>query len=51
MKKLIKRIDDMLVAITFAEAGEFEAAAKIMDERPMAEGDMDESLEVTTEAA
>lgn len=51
MKKLIKRIDDMLVAITFAEAGELEAATRIMDEKPMAEGDMDESLDVSTEAA
>ncbi len=32
VKKLMKKIDDILVAITFAEAGEYETASKTMDE-------------------
>ncbi len=29
----MKKIDDILVAITFAEAGEYEAAGEALDER------------------
>jgi hypothetical protein len=34
MKKLIKRLEDMMIAITFAEAGEFEKALEVMKEPP-----------------
>jgi hypothetical protein len=30
MKSLIKKIDDLLVAITFAESGEYDSATKIL---------------------
>jgi len=51
MKKLIKKIDDILVAITFAEAGEFETAKELMGERQSGVSVEDEPLEVNTEAA
>jgi hypothetical protein len=35
----------------FAEAGEFETANELLGERPSAQNDMDESLDVSTEAA
>jgi hypothetical protein len=33
VKKLMKKIDDILVAITFAEAGEYETASETLEER------------------
>ena len=33
VKKLMKKIDDIMVAITFAEAGEYETAGETLDER------------------
>ena len=32
MNKIFKRIGDIMVAITFAEAGEYDAARKIMQD-------------------
>lgn len=37
MKKLIKKLEDIMVAITFAEAGEFEEANRMMGSRVNAE--------------
>lgn len=34
VKKLMKKIDDIMVAITFAEAGEYEAAGETLDAEP-----------------
>jgi hypothetical protein len=34
VKKLMKKIDDIMVAITFAEAGEYEAADEMLDAEP-----------------
>ncbi len=34
MKSLIKKIDDLLVAITFAEAGEYDTASKMLGQKP-----------------
>jgi hypothetical protein len=36
MKKILKRLEDMMVAATFAQAGEFETAKEILreEERP-----------------
>jgi hypothetical protein len=39
MKSLIKKIDDLLVAITFAEAGEYDTASKLLGQKPEAETD------------
>jgi len=50
MKRLLQRFDDMMVAITFAEAGEYEAAKEIMGESDAA-GREEETLDPTLEAA
>lgn len=34
MKKLMKKLEDMMVAVTFAEAGEFDSAVEAVNERP-----------------
>ena len=44
MKSLIKKIDDLLVAITFAEAGEFESAADILGVRQDSISEEEEAL-------
>ncbi len=33
MKSIIKKIDDLLVAITFAEAGEYDTASKLLGQK------------------
>ncbi|GAB4389010.1 MAG: hypothetical protein Kow0025_11740 [Thermodesulfovibrionales bacterium] len=49
MKKLIKKLEDVMVAITFAEAGEFETALEITKDPP-AKGSLEPSLEVDYES-
>lgn len=50
MKKLIKKFEDIMVAITFAEAGEYEAAkALAASEAP--EEEIDDKDEATSEGA
>ena len=45
MKRLLKKFEDMMVAVTFAEAGEYDEARKIAGEA------MDETLEKIAEEA
>ena len=33
MKRLMKKLEDMMIAITFAEAGEYESAREAMGEK------------------
>jgi hypothetical protein len=38
MKKLLKKLEDIMVAVTFAEAGEYDEASRLSgDERPAQE--------------
>ncbi len=47
MLKLVKILEDMMVAVTFAEAGEFDQASKLMNaETPQ---DNQEAVPVTAE--
>jgi hypothetical protein len=45
MKRLLKKFEDIMVAVTFAEAGEYDEARKIAGEA------MDETLENIAEEA
>ncbi len=40
MKKLIKKLEDIMVAVTFAEAGEYDEASRISSAAPQDEGDV-----------
>jgi hypothetical protein len=44
MKSIIKKIDDLLVAITFAEAGEYDTASNILGQK-LDMQDKEEALE------
>ncbi len=46
MNRLLKQIEDMMVAITFAEAGEYEFAKQIQDSEAVAEETTGEVIEV-----
>jgi hypothetical protein len=54
MKRLMKKLEDMMVAVTFAEAGEYDTANEIMNGKAVllkdAEGGEDENVQ-TVEAA
>ncbi|HLB25864.1 MAG TPA: hypothetical protein VJM83_06010 [Nitrospirota bacterium] len=51
MKKLIQKIDDLLVAITFAEAGEYETATGILGEKMEGPEGVKDALEPGYETA
>jgi len=38
MKRLMKKLEDIMVAITFAEAGEYDTAMEVMGEKPLMSG-------------
>jgi hypothetical protein len=46
MEKLIKMIEDVMVAITFAEAGEFDEANRIAGNETVPEATSDELVSV-----
>lgn len=39
MKKLIKKLEDIMVAVTFAEAGEYDEARKYSGDSPLPSGE------------
>jgi len=49
MKRLLKKFEDIMVAVTFAEAGEYDEAIKILGE-PMAESQQEDSEEAVETA-
>ena len=51
MKSLIKKIDDLLVAITFAEAGEYDTASKMLGTGQDSPEEAEEKLQPDLEAA
>jgi len=51
VKKLMKKIDDILVAITFAEAGEYETAGEALEERHAGDLMGSEAAEAAYESA
>jgi len=45
MKKLIKNLEDLMVAVTFAEAGEYDEANKQSGNAPGNEEELQQSVE------
>jgi len=50
MNKLIKKLEDLMVAITFAEAGEYDEAIRLSGENPSAPEDLEEPLKGLTKS-
>lgn len=48
MKKLLRKFEDIMVAVTFAEAGEYDLARKLSQEEPVIEDNVKASPETET---
>jgi len=51
MKTIMQKIEDMFVAITFAEAGEFEEAKRLLAIADLPDRTVEDEAEETLEAA
>jgi len=50
MKKLIAKFEDIMVAITFAESGEYEESMKLIEKIPAEEAERNETSKAMSSA-